>query len=151
MTEVSDLSAANSLTLNYTGTNNTITVPSLRVSRADTTVEIPSGGALAMAGIIQDHTAAALNGFPGLMDLPVLGTLFRSRDYLNQKTELMIIVAPYVVHSVAAKQLARPDDGYADATDPSAVLLGRLNRLYGGPGAPDTPGPYRSSYGFIID
>jgi pilus assembly protein CpaC len=151
MTEVSDLSAANSLTLNYTGTNNTITVPSLRVSRADTTVEIPSGGALAMAGIIQDHTAAALNGFPGLMDLPVLGTLFRSRDYLNQKTELMIIVAPYVVHAVAAKQLARPDDGYADSTDPSAVLLGRLNRLYGGPGAPDTPGPYRGSYGFIID
>ena len=69
------------------------------------------------------------------MDVPVLGSLFRSRDYLNQKTDLMILVAPYIVHAVSDKELARPDDGYADSTDPSAVLLGRLNRIYGGPGA----------------
>jgi pilus assembly protein CpaC len=158
ITEVSNLSAENSLTLNYSGTNSTITVPSLKVRRADTTVEIPSGGALAMAGMLQDQSAEALNGFPGLMDVPVVGALFRSRDYLNQKTDLMIIVTPYVVHAVAAKELARPDDGYADAPDPSAVLLGRLNRLYGGPGAADgpgpyrgPPGPYRGNVGFIID
>jgi pilus assembly protein CpaC len=151
ITEVSSLAAENSLTLNYTGTNSTITVPSLKVRRADTTVEIPSGGALAMAGMLQDHSAAALNGFPGLMDLPVLGTLFRSRDFLNEKTELMILVAPYVVHAVSSKELARPDDGYADSPDPSAVLLGRLNRIYGGPGTADAPGPYRGNYGFIID
>jgi pilus assembly protein CpaC len=151
ITEVSNLTAENSLTLNYTGTNSTVTVPSLKVRRADTTVEIPSGGALAMAGMLQDHSAAALNGFPGLMDVPVLGTLFRSRDFLNEKTELMILVAPYVVHAVSSKELARPDDGYADSPDPSAVLLGRLNRLYGGPGAPDASGPYRGNYGFIID
>jgi pilus assembly protein CpaC len=151
ITEVSNLTAENSLTLNYTGTNSTITVPSLKVRRADTTVEIPSGGALAMAGMLQDQSAAALNGFPGLMDIPVLGTLFRSRDFLNQKTELMILVAPYVVHAVSSKELARPDDGYADAPDPSAVLLGRINRIYGGPGAIDATGAYRGNYGFIID
>jgi len=158
ITEVSNLSGENSLTLNYTGTNSTITIPSLKVRRADTTVEIPSGGALAMAGMLQDQSAEAFNGFPGLMDVPVLGALFRSRDYLNQKTDLMIIVTPYVVHPVAAKELSRPDDGYADAPDPSAILLGRLNRLYGGPGATDgpgpyrgTPGPYRGNVGFIID
>jgi pilus assembly protein CpaC len=158
ITEVSDLAAENSLTLNYVGTNSTVTIPSLKVRRADTTVEIPSGGSLAMAGLLQDHTAAALNGFPGLMDIPVLGTLFRSRDYLNQKTDLMILVSPYIVHAVSDKELARPDDGYADSTDPSAVLLGRLNRIYGGPGAADgptpyrgNPGPYRGNVGFIID
>jgi pilus assembly protein CpaC len=158
VTEVSNLSAENSLTLNYSGTNSNITVPSLKVRRADTTVEIPSGGALAMAGMLQDQSAEALNGFPGLMDVPVLGTLFRSRDYLNQKTDLMVIVTPYIVHPVAAKELSRPDDGYADAPDPSAVLLGRLNRLYGGPGAADgpgpyrgNPGPYRGNVGFILD
>jgi pilus assembly protein CpaC len=92
------------------------------------------------------------------MDVPVLGSLFRSRDYLNQKSDLMILVAPYIVHAVSDKQLARPDDGYADSTDPSAVLLGRLNRIYGGPGAADgptpyrgNPGPYRGTVGFIID
>jgi pilus assembly protein CpaC len=158
VTEVSELAAENSLTLNYTGTTSNITVPALRVRRADTTVEIPSGGALAMAGILQDHTAVALNGFPGLMDVPVLGTLFRSKDYMNQKTDLMILVAPYIVHAVSDKELARPDDGYADSPDPSALLLGRLNRIYGGPGAADgptpyrgTPGVYRGNVGFIID
>jgi pilus assembly protein CpaC len=158
ITEVSDLAAENSLTLNYVGTNSIVTIPSLKVRRADTTVELPSGGALAMAGLLQDHTAASLNGFPGLMDVPVLGSLFRSRDYLNQKTDLMILVAPYIVHAVSDKELARPDDGYADSTDPSAVLLGRLNRIYGGPGAADgptpyrgNPGPYRGNVGFIID
>jgi pilus assembly protein CpaC len=158
VTEVSDLSAENSLTLNYSGTNSTITVPSLKVRRAESTVEIPSGGALAMAGLLQDHTAAALNGFPGLMDVPIVGALFRSKDYLNQKTDLMILVSPYIVHPVSDKELARPDDGYADSTDPSAVLLGRLNRIYGGPGAADgptpyrgTPGVYRGNVGFILD
>jgi pilus assembly protein CpaC len=158
VTEVSELAAENSLTLNYVGTNSTVTIPSLKVRRADTTVEIPSGGALAMAGILQDHTATALNGFPGLMDLPILGALFRSKDYLNQKTDLMILVSPYIVHAVSDKELSRPDDGYADSPDPSAVLLGRLNRIYGGPGAADgptpyrgTPGVYRGNVGFIID
>jgi pilus assembly protein CpaC len=158
VTEVSELAAENSLTLNYVGTNSTVTIPSLKVRRADTTVEIPSGGALAMAGILQDHTAIALNGFPGLMDLPVLGTLFRSKDYLSNKTDLMILVSPYIVHAVTDKELSRPDDGFADSPDPSAVLLGRLNRIYGGPGAADgptpyrgTPGVYRGNVGFIID
>jgi pilus assembly protein CpaC len=59
---------------------------------------------------------------------------------------------------VSDKELSRPDDGYADSPDPSAVLLGRLNRIYGGPGAADgptpyrgTPGVYRGNVGFIID
>ena len=66
ITEVSDLAAENSLTLNYVGTNSTVTIPSLKVRRADTTVEIPSGGALAMAGILQDHTADRRStAFPG--------------------------------------------------------------------------------------
>ena len=151
MTEVSDLSADNSITLNQFGSNTPVTIPSLRVRRAETSVEIPSGGALAMAGMIHEQTLQSLNGLPGLMDVPILGALFRSRDYLNRQTELMILVAPYVVHAVASKELARPDDGYADAPDPSAILLGRLNRIYGGPGAVDAPGPYRGTYGFIID
>jgi pilus assembly protein CpaC len=124
MTEVSDLSADNSITLNQFGSNTPVTIPSLRVRRAETSVEIPSGGALAKAGMIHEQTLQSLNGLPGLMDVPILGALFRSRDYLNRQTELMILVAPYVVHAVASKELARPDDGYADAPDPSAVLLG---------------------------
>ena len=153
MTEVSDLSQDNAMTISVPGTTQSVTIPSVRTRRADTTVEIPSGGALAMAGMIQEQTKQQINGLPGLMQLPVLGTLFRSRDYVNRQTELMVLVTPYIVRAVALKDLSRPDDGFADAADPSSNLLGRLNRIYGiagkhaGPSAPT----YRGNYGFILD
>ena len=129
-----------------------ITIPSLVVRRADTTVEIPSGGSLAMAGMIKDQTKQQLNGIPGLMNLPVLGALFKSRDFVNHQTELMVIVTPYIVRAVAQKDLSKPDDGYADASDPATSLLGRFNRLYGTPGQ-DNPREksYRGNVGFILD
>ena len=124
MTEASDLSNENSITLQVPGSNQTLTIPSVRVRRADTTLEIPSGGSLAMAGMIQEQTKQQINGMPGLMQLPVLGTLFRSRDYLNRQSELMVIVTPYVVRAVAQKDLSRPDDGFADVSDPSRRSAG---------------------------
>ena len=87
-----------------------------------------------MAGMIQEQTKQQLNGIPGLMNLPVLGALFKSRDFVNRQTELMVLVTPYIVRAVAQKDLSRPDDGYADASDPATSLLGRFNRLYGTPG-----------------
>jgi pilus assembly protein CpaC len=153
MTEVSDLSSNNSIQIVEPGTTPqvTVTVPSIRTRRAETTVEIPSGGSLAMAGMIQNSTKQNINGLPGLMELPILGPLFKSRDYINQQTELMVFVTPYVVHAVAQKELSRPDDGFADSSDPAAVLLGRFNRIYGVGGMPDPPDTYRGRYGFILD
>jgi len=151
MTEVSDLSSNNSLTIPIPGTTNTVTVPSIRTRRADTTVEIPSGGSLAMAGMIHNETRHNVNGFPGLMELPILGPLFKSNDYINQQTELMVLVTPYVVRAVAQKDLSRPDDGFADPSDPAQVLLGRFNRIYGVGGTTDPPDNYRGKYGFILD
>jgi pilus assembly protein CpaC len=151
MTEASDLSNENAITLQVPGSNQTLTIPSVRVRRADTTLEVPSGGSLAMAGMIQEQTKQQINGIPGLMQLPVLGQLFRSRDYQNRQTELMVIVTPYIVRAVAQKDLSRPDDGFADTSDPSTILLGRLNRIYGIPGSVDPNKLYRGSYGFIMD
>jgi pilus assembly protein CpaC len=151
MTEVSDISSQNSLTIPIPGSTETVTVPSIRTRRAETTVEIPSGGALAMAGMIHDETRHNINGLPGLAELPVLGPLFKSNDYISQRTELMVLVTPYVVHSVAPKDLSRPDDGFADPSDPAQVLLGRFNRIYGVGGTPDPPDNYRGKYGFILD
>ena len=91
MTEVSNLSTDNALTLASSNSSQTTTVPSILTRRADTTVEIPSGGSLAMAGMIQDQTIQQINGIPGLMQLPVLGALFKSRDFISNQTELMII------------------------------------------------------------
>lgn len=153
MTEVSDLSTDNSMTLTVSGSSSSLTVPSISTRRAETTVEIPSGGSLALAGMIQEKTKQQINGVPGLMQLPILGSLFKSRDYVNNQTELVVIVTPYVVRAVAQKQLSRPDDGFADPSDPSTVLLGRLNRIYGSTNqpAPAPAGAPRSKYGFILD
>jgi len=151
MTEVSDISSNNSLTIPIPGSNDTVTVPSIRTRRAETTVEIPSGGALAMAGMIENQTRHNINGLPGLAELPVLGPLFKSNDYINQRTELMVLVTPYVVRAVAQKDLSRPDDGFSDPSDPAQVLLGRFNRIYGVGGTPDPPDNYRGKYGFILD
>ena len=147
MTEVSEVSTENALTGGAGGT----TIPSIKTRRAETTLEIPSGGALAMAGLIQDQTKQAINGLPGLSTLPVLGALFRSRDYVNNQTELMVLVTPYIVRAVAQKDLSRPDDGFAAASDPQADLLGSINRIYGVPGRVEPARNYRGTYGFITD
>ncbi|MBI5265357.1 MAG: type II and III secretion system protein family protein [Bradyrhizobium sp.] len=154
MTEVSELSNDNSITLSQAVTSSTVnslTIPSIKTRRAETTLEIPSGGAMAMAGLIQENTKQAINGLPGLMQLPILGTLFRSRDYVNSQTELMVLVTPYVVRAVAQKDLSRPDDGFAAPSDPQAGLLGNINRIYGVPGRVEPARAYRGTYGFITD
>jgi pilus assembly protein CpaC len=147
LTEVSELSPQGSVTIEGT------TVPSLVTRRAETVVELPSGGSMALAGMLQNQTKQAINGIPALMHLPVLGTLFKSRDYVNHRSELMVLVTPYVVHAVARNKLVRPDDGYVDSNDPSAVLLGTFNRTYGAGGTPlpTAQGAYHGKIGFILD
>jgi pilus assembly protein CpaC len=154
MTEVSELSNDNSLTVSQSVTAssvNSVTIPSIKTRRAETTLEIPSGGSMAMAGLIADQTKQAINGLPGLTQLPILGTLFRSRDFVSNQTELMVIVTPYVVRAVAQKDLSRPDDGFSNTPDPQANLLGSINRIYGVPGRVEPGRNYRGTVGFITD
>ena len=147
MTEVSEVSAENSLTGGAGGT----TIPSIKTRRAETTLEIPSGGSIAMAGLIQEQTKQAVNGLPGLDEVPIFGQLFRSQDYVNHQTELMVIVTPYIVRAVAQKELSRPDDGFAPANDSQSALLGQINRIYGVAARVEPVGNYQPNFGFIID
>ncbi|MDE2375939.1 type II and III secretion system protein family protein [Bradyrhizobium sp.] len=154
MTEVSELSNQNSITVSQAvsaTSTNSITIPSIQTRRAETTLEIPSGGSMAMAGLIQQQTRQAINGLPGLDQVPILGALFRSQDYVNNETELVVLVTPYVVRAVAQKELARPDDGFAPASDAQSALLGRINRLYGLARRVDPISGYQGDFGFIID
>lgn len=145
MTEVSEVSSDNSIIISG------LAVPSIKTRRVESTLEIPSGGSMAMAGLIQEQTKQAINGLPGMSQLPVLGTLFRSRDYINRQSELMVLVTPYIVRAVAQKDLSRPDDGFAAASDPQADLIGNINRIYGIPGRTEPARNYRGTYGFITD
>jgi pilus assembly protein CpaC len=147
MTEVSEVSTENALQGGVGGT----TVPSIKTRRAETTLEIPSGGSMAMAGLIQEQTKQAVNGMPGVDQLPILGALFRSQDYVNHETELMVLVTPYVVRAVAQKELSRPDDGFASASDSQSTLLARMNRIYGIAARIDPISGSQVSFGYFID
>jgi pilus assembly protein CpaC len=134
-TEVSELSNTGAYTMTTTSSTDasastSMTIPALNVRRTETTVELPSGGSFAIAGLMQHTTKQQIDGFPGLKDLPILGTLFRSRDFQNSETELVVIVTAYLVHPVAETKLAAPTDGIVLPTEPEALFLGRLNGLY---------------------
>ncbi|MGH6876019.1 MAG: type II and III secretion system protein family protein, partial [Rhizomicrobium sp.] len=107
-----------------------LTIPALAVRRAETTVELPSGGSFAIAGLLQHTTKEDIDAFPGLKDMPVLGALFRSRDFQNNETELVIMVSAYLVDPTHETKLAAPTDGFIPATDPQQDFLGKMNTTY---------------------
>lgn len=143
-TEVSDISTSGAASSSDT------TLPPIVVRRADTTVEMSSGGSMMLAGLIKDSMRQQINGTPGLKKLPVLGSLFRSRDYIENQTELVVIVTPYLVSQTSEKQLATPADRFDTPTDRQTILWGRLNKVYGTEGkAPD--GVYHGTVGYIVE
>ncbi len=143
-TEVSELTNIGAVTINGLG------IPALNKREANSTVELPSGGSLAMAGLLSEDTRQNIDGFPGLKDVPILGTLFRSRDFEKRETELVVIVTPYLVRATSRKELALPTDGLAASTDKRANFLGEINRIYGR-GRPVPEGGLKGDYGFIVE
>jgi pilus assembly protein CpaC len=124
-------------------------VLSIRRRLADTTVELPSGGAMMIAGLIRDDVRQVISGFPGLYKVPVLGQLFRSRDYVRNESELVITVTPYLVRPTAPNKLALPTDNLAPPSDRTSYLLGRVNRIYGTSQKQLPDGRYHGAVGFI--
>ncbi len=117
--EVSELTQIGSIQLQ--GFN----IPSLAIRRTETTVELGSGQSFAVAGLLQHGTSNNVSKFPGLGDIPILGALFRSTQYQNEQTELVILITPYIVRGVPNQELATPADGLQSPTDGERILLGR--------------------------
>jgi pilus assembly protein CpaC len=142
--DVSELSSDGAVTVSD------LSIPALKVRRAETTLELPSGGTLAMAGLLSDQTRQNVEGTPGVKDLPVLGALFRSNDYQRRESELVILVTPYLATHAHKSEFARPDGGFAPSSTLQELLLGHINRIYGPPGYRPT-GRYEGDFGFILD
>lgn len=123
-TEVSTLSFETQITLAG------LTIPGLAVNRAETTVEMPSGGSLVIAGLLQDDITDTIEGVPGLKDIPILGALFRSTRFQKKETELVISVTPYLIRPISQSDITLPTDGFAPASDFDRYLLGRLHKVY---------------------
>ena len=117
--EVSELS--NNGAVNIGG----IQLPALTTRHADTTVDLASGQSFAIAGLLQNNVTQALQKFPWLADMPILGQLFRSESFRRQESELVIIVTPYIVRPVmTANRLQLPTDGYVSSSDGDLVFTG---------------------------
>jgi pilus assembly protein CpaC len=128
---------------------NQLSLISIRKRLADTTIELPSGGSMMIAGLVRDDVRQVVSGMPGLKNLPVLGTLFRSRDFVRNQTELVIIVTPYLARPVARNKLAKPDDNFTAASDGAGIFLGQVNRVYGSMKTNLKDGRYHGVVGYI--
>ncbi len=153
-TEVSELTNVGALQL-----NSTLNIPALQVRRAETSVEMSSGSSLMIAGLLQSKYKQSIDSLPGLTSLPVLGSLFSSRDFLNDETELVVLVTPYIVDPTDPNQMQTPADNLQIADDASSVFLGRLNKVIktrdGGDQAAASAAPDAQSYqapiGYVIE
>jgi len=130
--EVSSLSTTNSITIDN------IKMPALVTRRAETTVELASGQSFAIAGLMQSNVTHDISKFPGLGDIPVLGTLFRSDRFQREESELVIIVTPYVVKPTQTADLATPVDGFAPPNDYQRLTQGGTYRRALQAGTPKT-------------
>jgi pilus assembly protein CpaC len=147
-TEVSALDVTNQVTL-CPGCS---PVSGLKVRRANSVVELPSGGSIMLGGLLSNDITSGLTGIPGAMNIPILGQLFRSNAFQHNETELVITVTAILVKPVQPKLLAVPTDGFAPASDLDNYFLGHLQNIYvkqpvpTGHNAPALQGPI----GYII-
>lgn len=98
-------------------------VPALKSRTAETTVELGSGQAFMIAGLLNNETSNNINKVPGLGNLPILGSLFKSRQFQRSETELVIVVTPYLVKPINASDVRLPTDGYRNANEGQGLFL----------------------------
>lgn len=125
-----------------------ITIPATKERMARTSVEMQSGASLAIAGLIEDKVRQQFNEIPGIGQVPILGALFRSRDFVRSQTELLILVTPYLAQPGNAVRL--PTDNMTFASDAEAIFLGHMETMYG-VGEGGNANLYNGSVGFILD
>lgn len=134
---VSELSDEAAVVVGASNVSSVTAVPSLRTRGADSTVEVPSGQTIAIAGLLNEVTRTSGDRYPGLGDLPVLGTLFRSQQFQKRQTELVIFVTPKLARPFDTDLVKLPTDDFVDPSDVEFYLQGRLygnrapNRLDG--------------------
>jgi pilus assembly protein CpaC len=143
-TEVSEIDDANAIILSD------LRIPALKTRRARTTVELPSGAALVIGGLLQNNLSNVVDGFPGLRNVPILGALFRSVDFERQETELVITVTPYLVEPFNDNEIVLPTDGYVPPNDMEVYLLGKLQVAYGNNDGKVPDGKPAGPIGYIV-
>jgi pilus assembly protein CpaC len=143
-TEVSALSNEGAITLS------SISIPALRTRRAETTVELPSGGSLIIAGLLQDELATGVEGLPWLKDVPVLGAFFRNNNISRTERELVVAVTAYLVRPVERNRLRLPTEGLVAPSDFDLFFLGRMESVYADRPAGEQQAALKGPIGYIV-
>lgn len=127
-----------------------VTIPATRDREAKTSVQMQSGTTLAIAGLFEDKVRQQINELPGISKLPILGALFRSRDFIHSQTELLVLVTPILASTDPVPSL--PTNNLTFASDAETIFLGRMETLYGvGQGNGGNIQGYKGSIGFVLD
>ena len=126
-----------------------LTIPSLQVRSVESVVELPSGASTMLAGLIQSRSRQVLDQLPGLKNLPIIGSLFQSRDFINEETEMVVIITPYLVDPTTQSALRTPADGYVNASDLKTNFFGKLNAQYAHGDKGLSPENYSAPVGFM--
>ncbi|WP_338722273.1 type II and III secretion system protein family protein [Devosia sp. XK-2] len=124
---------------------------SISKRQAVTSVELGAGQTLAIGGLLDRRTTSTISQIPGLGNIPILGALFRSRDYQNLETEMVILVTPYLVSPSPANAITLPTDTSLPATDAEGIFLGAIERQYGVGQTGSFRGGFSGSVGFVLD
>lgn len=93
---------------------------------ASSTVELKNGQTIGIAGLIQDDLAENFSRLPGLGDIPILGTLFRSQNFQSGQTELVMFVTPHLAKPISPDLIKLPTDSFVPPSDVEFYLLGNM-------------------------
>ena len=148
---VSDLVSSNAVTFQPTEVSTGFFVPALSKRSASTTVELGDGQTVGIAGLINENLREVINKFPGLGELPVIGHLFRSQEFIKGETELVILVTPRLSLPVQRDQIRLPTDDFIEPTDAEFFFLGRLEGRPRKSESASAEGGTEGSYGHVID
>jgi pilus assembly protein CpaC len=150
---VSELVAANSLVVEAESTrgSSSLLVPALTKRSAQSTVELGTGQTIAIAGLISESTRDSVSRFPGLGDIPVIGNLFRSQEFISGETELVILVTPHLAKPIDARSVRLPTEKIVAPSDVDFYLLGRTKGRGEGRQVPVSLGVSEGNFGHGLD
>ncbi|MBL4247580.1 type II and III secretion system protein family protein [Vibrio fluvialis] len=122
--DVSEVASSSALNYTAVGTNAVYYIPPVTRRSASSTIELADGQTIGIAGLLSENTRDSANKMPGLGDIPVLGQLFNSQEYISGQTELVILVTPRLAKPIDRSKITLPTDAFVEPTDLKYYLLG---------------------------
>ncbi|SHO55470.1 Type II secretion system protein D precursor [Vibrio quintilis] len=133
--DVSEIASTSTFTYNLSGTDTVFYIPPITRRSASSTVELADGQTIGIAGLLSENVRDSIRKLPGFGDIPILGQLFRSQEYISGETELVILVTPRLAKPIDRSKVTLPTDTFVEPNDLEYYLLGQGASLSRPPGS----------------